>query len=425
MIEGRLKIIVLAVVWLATLSGGLAWFLSSQLQYIAIAGGPRHSESYELAVAIADVFNRNEENITAEVFETGGSSENVRLLEEGKVDIATLQADTPVGGNVQALAVLYDDAYQLIANLDSGIENFHDIGGRRIAIPPRSSGQNAAFWRVAGYYGLAAEEIIALPMSEDAANFAMMMHQVDAVFRVRAPGNQAIRELVSNYPVQLVPIPHAQALSLSNPAIHGATIAEGAYRGYPPLPVRATPTAMVERLLAARVGLEEEITYAITRLLFERRSDLVARSSLAGFIKPVTENDKLSIPVHSGARRYYDREKPSFAERNARVLSALLYGVAILSSAAIALRSSWMRRRRIRMGDYNRQLMDIADKARKSSDNVSLNNMKDQLIDMLRLVIEDLDGEQVTQGEFEHFSFTWRAVDTLVRDRQLAAERLL
>ena len=36
---------------------------------------------------------------------------------------------------------------------------------------------------------------------------------------------------------------------------------------------------------------------------------------------------------------------------------------------------------------------------------------------MLRRVVKDLDKDKVTQEEFEHFSFTWRAVDTLVRDR--------
>jgi hypothetical protein len=36
---------------------------------------------------------------------------------------------------------------------------------------------------------------------------------------------------------------------------------------------------------------------------------------------------------------------------------------------------------------------------------------------MLREVVSDLDGERVTQEEFEHFSFTWQAVDTLVRER--------
>jgi hypothetical protein len=38
-------------------------------------------------------------------------------------------------------------------------------------------------------------------------------------------------------------------------------------------------------------------------------------------------------------------------------------------------------------------------------------------------VVSDLDHDKVSQEEFEHFSFTWQAVDALVRD-QLMMDRL-
>ena len=40
--------------------------------------------------------------------------------------------------------------------------------------------------------GIAEDKINALPMSASAANFAMEQEQIDAVFRVRAPGNRRI-----------------------------------------------------------------------------------------------------------------------------------------------------------------------------------------------------------------------------------------
>ena len=82
------------------------------------------------------------------------------------------------------------------------------------------------------------------------------------------------------------------------------------------------------------------------------------------------------------------------------------------------MRSRWLRRRRIRMGDCNRRLMTLAEKARQSDNPEELNNINSELVDMLRQLVEDLDEEKVTQDEFEHFSFTWRAADTLVRDRR-------
>ena len=46
-------------------------------------------------------------------------------------------------------------------------------------------------------------------------------------------------------------------------------------------------------------------------------------------------------------------------------------------------------------------------------------------MDMLEEVVGDLDRERVSQEEFEHFSFTWQAVDALVRDRLLIASGLV
>ena len=122
--EGRLRLIVVAIVWVATLFAILAWVLSTREVRLSIAAGPRSGESFQLASAIAQVFNETVPNASIDVFETSGSAENARLLESGQVDVATMQADTHVHGGINALASLYFDAYQLIvteSSEDNGI----------------------------------------------------------------------------------------------------------------------------------------------------------------------------------------------------------------------------------------------------------------------------------------------------------------
>jgi hypothetical protein len=106
-------------------------------------------------------------------------------------------------------------------------------------------------------------------------------------------------------------------------------------------------------------------------------------------------------------------------QQNARFASALLYAIVILCSAAIAIRSRWLKTRRLRMGDFNTRLMEIVDQARSNEDYEQLMEHKNQLINILSEVVSDLDQEKVSQEEFEHFSFTWQAVDALVRDQIL------
>jgi hypothetical protein len=69
------------------------------------------------------------------------------------------------------------------------------------------------------------------------------------------------------------------------------------------------------------------------------------------------------------------------------------------------------------MHTFNRRLVAIAAEARGEHNVDDLLQRKHQLMDMLEEVVTDLERERVSQEEFEHFSFTWQAVDALLRDR--------
>ncbi len=417
--ERPIRFLAVAVIWIGFLAVIAALILQARDQHIIIAAGPRTSESFALASSIARVIERNRPSFSVEVFETQGSSENVHLLQLGQADFATVQADVITDGSVHAVASLYFDAYQLVVQNDSDIREPADLAGHRIAIGPARSGQNRSFWFVADHYDISPEDITALPMSTDAANFAMTQGQVDAVFRVRAVGNEAIRELVHDSGMRLVAIDQAAALSLHRPAIKSGYISRGSYRGNPALPGEDLSTAVIERFLVARADLDAGIVNTFTRTLFEQRSRLVAENNLAGFISSPDIDGKLSLAVHSGAQRYYDREKPSFWRQNTRILAPSLYVVAIVTSTLFGLRARIQRRHKVRVGDYNLELMDIADEVGRALDSASLQTLRLRLVDMLRGVVQDLDQDRVSQDDFEHFSFTWGAVDKMVRDRLL------
>jgi hypothetical protein len=51
-----------------------------------------------------------------------------------------------------------------------------------------------------------------------------------------------------------------------------------------------------------------------------------------------------------------------------------------------------------------------------------LSPLRERLVEILQEVVTDLDAERVTKEEFDHFSFTWQAVDTLLRDQLRRSE---
>ena len=417
LLSPRLRILLMVIIWLVALFALILWLGSSRLARITVAGGPAGSETLALTTAIAQAVNDSNPGFRMIVFETGGSTENLRLLENKRIDMGTIQADTAASDDVLGVATLYNDAYHLIARGDAGIDGFSDLPGHRIAIPPMTSGQFSSFWFLAQHYGIAPDQLNALPMSEEAANFAMEQGQVDAVFRVRAPGNDAIRELIGDKNLQLVPIAQSEALALKQPAIARGVIPLGSYRGSPALPRADLDTAVVERLLVVRADLDANLVYKLTRAIYQLRPEILESSTLAGFIGPMPDDSESVVTSHPGARSYYDREKPGFMQQNARLVSAFLYMAAIVFSAVLGLRTYWIRSRRLRMHTFNRRLMEIAAGARRESAIDPLLQRKHQLMDMLEEVVGDLEREKVSQEEFEHFSFTWQAVDALVRDR--------
>jgi TRAP transporter TAXI family solute receptor len=409
--------VLIAAVWLATALAVGLWFSGVRETRLALAGGPAGSESLALSQALADAVNTADAGLRIDVFESGGSSENVRLLENGRVDLGTLQADTPASDAVLGVTTLYSDAYHLVAHNEAGVDSFVDLRGRRVAIPPATSGEFGSFWFLADHYRIEPYELKALPMAEEAANFAMELGQVDAVFRVRAPGNLAIRAMIGDRDLHLVPIGQSEALSLKQPAITPGVIPTGSYRGHPALPAEDLPTAVIDRLLVARADLDRSVIYRLTREIYAQRAEIMEASPLAGFISPLPADEATVVNAHPGARSFFDREKPGFLQQNARLASAGLYVVVIVSSALLALRTAWVRSRRMRMHGFNRRLMEIAAGVREETAVGELLQRKQQLVDMLQEVVDELEREKVSQGEFEHFSFTWQAVDALIRDR--------
>lgn len=414
----RLRIVLMIIIWLVSALALVIWLGGARVTRVTVAGGPAGSESLALTTAMAQAINTADLSFKMMVFETGGSTENLRLLEAGRIDMGSLQADTRTSDAVLGVATLYADAYHLIVRGDAGIASFADLPGKRVAIPPVTSGQYSSFWFLVDHYRIDRSSIKALPMSEEAANFAMEQGQVDAVFRVRAPGNSAIRELIGDKNLRLVAMTQSEALALKQPAISSGVIPMGSYRGYPALPEADLATSVIDRLLVVRSGLSSELVYKITKAIYDYRSDTLESSNLAGLIGPLPEDAASVIPAHPGARAYYDREKPGFVQQNARLVSTSLYVVVILFSALLALRSHWVRSRRLHMHGYNQRLMEIASGARTDADVKLLQQRKLELMDILAEVVADLERQQVNQDEFEHFSFTWQAVDTLVRDRQ-------
>jgi TRAP transporter TAXI family solute receptor len=208
-------------VMLALLGLGLLglWYWDSTREHrLLIAGGQRSGQAFHIAKALQQVAQRHYPDLKIDVFETRGSLHNASLLDQGVVQLGTVQADQASGRKARLVAELYPDTFQIVVRPDSGIDSIGDLAGKRIALPPERSGEFESFWFLAKHYALAAGDLKIYTGTERTTDWLLINGDVDALFRVRAPGDASILNLIRRVGGTVIPIPQAAALRLQHPA---------------------------------------------------------------------------------------------------------------------------------------------------------------------------------------------------------------
>ncbi|VAW48824.1 hypothetical protein MNBD_GAMMA03-1389, partial [hydrothermal vent metagenome] len=388
----------------------------TKIEKIRIAAGSKGSESFTIAQSIALIAQRFNPNLVVEVLETQGSNQNMQLLESGKVQIATIQADTKTLPAARLVAQLYPDAFQLVVRQGSDIQGIADLRGKQIAIASKSSGQYDSFWFLANHYGLYESDIDAMSMSTSAANWAFISNAVDAVFRVRGPGNSSISELIEKVPSRIITIDQASALQLKAPTLDIGVIPKGSYQGEPALPKVDLQTVAVQRLLIANKNVSNVLIHQITEVLFEQRKELLTLAPLAGFIRPPDRSQGTFMPVHQGAQSYYDRDKPSFLQEQAEPIALMITLAVLLISGLMQLQQ---RSQKARIDRYTDQVLALFENMHAMNDPQIVAAAKTQLIHVLKEVTLDVRSGKVNAEGFNYFSVTWQAVNDVIGDEEM------
>lgn len=388
------------------------------VRHLKIAAGSQQGESYRFSQLVAQMVTQDEPRIKIEVIETKGSEENIKLLEENKVQLATAQADIPVLPSARLVSYLFPDMYQLLVTEQSGIQTFSDLRGKRIALPPKGSGQYKSFWFLAEHYGLQPKDLTEFDLSEQAADAAFSSNKVDAVFRVRSPGNQSILSLVQKSRGRLVPVEQAAAIKIKKPEVEVAVIPKGAYQGAPPIPATDLPTVAVQRTLLANEKVDAEIIQKITSTLYERRQNLLTTMPLASYITPPDALKGTGIPIHPGAKAYYDREKPSFLKENSDLVGLLMSIALLLGSWLWELNSLVQRRQKNRADKNNKEIITLIEEIYNTTDLKRIRAIRKELFDMFKFVVDDLDQDRISTDSFQSFTFAWETAIAAVRERE-------
>jgi TRAP transporter TAXI family solute receptor len=403
--------VALAVVSLAVLSGLVIGFLKqSQSDNLTLAAGASSGESFILGKAIKTVVERHYPKVKVTLVETGGTVENLQMLEDGRAQLAAAQSDVTPGYHARAIAILYDDAFQLIVPISSSAQSLVNLQGKRVALA-QSGGQFQSFLHVAEHFGLHASDFHFVGASDQSAEEAFLKGQADAIFRVRAIGDPSIQRLAQSGAVRFLPIAHAAAMKIKYPAFQAADIPVGAYLGSPPVPVADIPTVAVHRTLLGRDSASERAIRAVTAALGEHRQEIMdeippgmtaVRLLLVQTRRPEVQTS-LGPALHPGALSFYDKDKPSFLLAHADYVGLILT-VSLMAGSWIWELKRWMQRQQKSNADqYSNRVMALITQAQSAGTLAALDGVWRELLAILTEAVRDLDADKLSEESFNSF----------------------
>lgn len=311
----RLVIVLMgAALSVAACGGG-----GTPVRFLSIATGTTGGVYYPYGGALARVLSERVPGIqvTAEV--TGASVDNLKLMQQGRADLAFTLADTlveaaagtgPFAGSpvdVKAVAVLYTNYTHLVARGGSGISAVADLRGKVVGTGAPGSGTEVIADRVMAAAGLNPRADItrhALGSSEAAG--ALKDGKVDAFFWSGGLPTPAVQDLVATPGMTVTFVPQAPLVSalqrqFGATLYREVTIPAGAYRGL----ADAVPVVGVENVLVASSRLDAALVAQITAVLFDAKADLVAAHPEARHLLRPTRPDSAPVPYHVGALQYF------------------------------------------------------------------------------------------------------------------------
>ncbi|MDF1733924.1 MAG: TAXI family TRAP transporter solute-binding subunit [Minwuia sp.] len=259
------------------------------------------------------------DNLIATAVTSRGSFDNIEGLVSGRFDSALSQADIAAwayrGDHVftgkkaypqlRAIANLYPEHVHLVVRRDLGILSVSDLRGKRVAIDRPGSGTRINTLLILNAFGIEPKDFDSVELGPEAAITALLEGEVDAAFFVVGYPSVAVTELAETGNFTIAPISGVAAnqLVLTNRFYTPGAVPLGVYHG-----VGTIPTLLVGAQWIVMEDADEDLIYRITRAFWaESNRELLNSGHVKGRqIRLQTALDGLTVPLHSGARRYYE-----------------------------------------------------------------------------------------------------------------------
>ena len=267
---------------------------------------------YPVGQGIANLVTKYSKSYSMVPVVTGGAVENPRLLDSGDVDIAITNANIAYFAwagtspytkkiDITCLASLYPSVLHMAVPVNSSINDFGDLKGKRVAVGPAGGGTLDILKVLLDEYGMTMKDITPSYLAYGDGFSQMADGNVDAAFALSGYPAAAVMQTIATKEIKFIEVQPDKLASIMKkyPYYTDITIGKDVYK------TRKDPVVIgVQNVLIVKRNFSEEAVYQITKALFDNLPEFAAANANAKQID-VKKASQVPIPLHPGAERFY------------------------------------------------------------------------------------------------------------------------
>jgi len=390
---------VLGVILLAAGIGLFTYRYLTQPVTLTVAAGSIDGDALRIMSTIANKLTSHSSRMRLKVIDAENALGAAQALSSGRADLAIVRSDLGDLSSARTVALLTHIVVLLIAPVGSPVKAVEDLKGRTLGVIGGLTNRPTAELLIKSF-DLGQSRMQIKDLMPDEVRAALKSKQIHALLAVMPISERYIGILRSLAPSEgkrhptLIAIESAEAIAAVAKGYESYELPKGTLRGSPAIPDDDLTTLRVPVHLVAKSSLDNDTVTALTKALMESRRELITEFPLAAHIAaPATDKDA-SIPIHPGAKSYFEGEEKTVFDKYG---DQLFYGTLILGSLTSAVAAVWkfiIGGSRTPVGRLVDRLNELTARIRSAKSGEELEAIEDEINALLRAEVSGLESQE-------------------------------